>query len=57
MKVGDLVKIKPYCHCAGEIGIVTSPPDELNSIVVILTTTGKSMGALADNVEVINEKK
>ena len=57
MQVGDLVKIKPYCHCAGEIGIVTSPPDELNSIVVILTTTGKSMGALAENVEVINEKK
>ena len=39
------------------IGIVTSPPDELNSIVVILTTTGKSMGALAANVEVISEKK
>ena len=54
MKVGDLVKIKPYCYCGGEYGIVVHGPDELNAIIMIVIDTGKAVGSLASNVEVIN---
>jgi len=57
MKVGDLVQIKPYCYCGGEYGIVIHGPDELNAIIVILTTSGKPVGSLVANVEVINESR
>ena len=57
MKVGDLVQIKPYCYCGGEYGIVIHGPDELNAIIVILTTSGMPVGSLVSNVEVINESR
>lgn len=57
VKKGDLVKIKPYCYCGGQIGIVIHGPDDLNAIIVLLTTTGNSMGSLASNVEVISESR
>ena len=57
MKVGDLVKIKPYCYCGGEYGIVVHGPDELNAIIMIVIDTGKAVGSLASNVEVINENR
>ena len=57
MQVGDLVKIKPYCYCGGEIGVVVSGPDELNSVIVMLTVEGTLVGCLAANLEVINENR
>ena len=54
MQIGDLVKIKPYCYCGGEIGVVVSGPDELNAVVVFVSTSGQLVGSLAANLEKIS---
>jgi hypothetical protein len=53
MKVGDLVRIKPYCYCGGEIGVMLTGPDELNAVIVFVSTSGKLVGSLAANLEKI----
>ena len=54
MQIGDLVKIKPYCYCGGEIGVVVSGPDELNAVIVFVSTSGQLVGSLAANLEKIS---
>jgi len=53
MKVGDLVRIKKYCRDGGELAIVIETPNVINCVKIALMNTGKILGSLVSNLEVV----
>ena len=53
MKVGDLVKISASCIDGGEYAIVVEAPNCINRAKVALVNTGKIVGSLMSNLEVV----
>jgi len=56
-KVGDLVRIKPYCVNGGEFAVVVESPNVINCVKVVLMGAGKVISSLVSNLEVVYEEE
>ena len=57
MKIGDLVRIKKYCRDGGELAIVVEAPNVIKCVKIALMNTGKIVGSLISNLELVNENR
>ena len=57
MKVGDLVRVKPYCKCGGELAIVLEIPNVINCVKIIIMRTGKKISSLVTNLEEVKKNE
>ena len=55
MKVGDLVRIAPWCKNKGRLAIVIIVPQYLKTVRIAYIDTGDQSSARISNLEVVNE--